>query len=152
MEQNRIAVPVKLADHAADLPLPGYMTAGAVGLDLRAAVRTDTEIEPGAIEIVPTGLHVAVPPGYELQVRPRSGLAGRHGIGILNSPGTVDADYRGEIKVILINCGGAPFTVRRGDRIAQMVLCPAPRIDLVPVSELPPTERGRGGFGHTGLK
>jgi len=150
-EIPEVILPVKQAPHAADLPLPRYMTDGAAGMDLRAAVAEPVLIKPGSIEIIPTGLHVAVPPGYELQIRPRSGLAGQHGIGLLNSPGTVDADYRGEIKVILINLGRDPFTVERGDRIAQMVLCPVPRVKLWPVAELPPTERGKGGFGHTGL-
>ena len=147
-----VTLPVKAAPHAADLPLPRYMTEGAAGMDIRAAVTEPVVIEPGSIEIIPTGLHAAVPPGFELQIRPRSGLAGKHGIGLLKSPGTVDADYRGEIKVIMINLGRNPFTIARGDRIAQMVLCPVPRVELMPVAELPPTERGKGGFGHTGLE
>ncbi|HPU00693.1 MAG: dUTP diphosphatase [Firmicutes bacterium] len=151
MKVETVRLPVEILPHAAGLPLPAYMTAGAAGMDLHAAVAEEVVLEPGSVRLIPTGLKVAVPEGYELQIRPRSGLAARHGIGLLNSPGTVDSDYRGEIKVILINLGAAPFTVRRGDRIAQMVLCPIPRIELVPVPSLPETERGEGGFGHTGI-
>ena len=151
MKVETVRLPVERLPHAAGLPLPAYMTAGAAGMDLHAAVAEEVVLEPGSVRLIPTGLKVAVPEGYELQIRPRSGLAARHGIGLLNSPGTVDSDYRGEIKVILINLGAAPFTVRRGDRIAQMVLCPIPRIELVPVPSLPETERGEGGFGHTGI-
>ncbi|HHX87090.1 MAG TPA: dUTP diphosphatase [Firmicutes bacterium] len=146
-----IRVAVKIMEHAQDLPLPRYMTGGAVGMDLLAALTEPATIPCGKIKTIPTGLQVAVPPGYELQIRPRSGLASKHGIGILNSPGTIDPDYRGEVKIILINLGPEPFLINRGDRIAQMVLCPAPRISLQAVTELPPTERGSGGFGHTGL-
>lgn len=151
MKEEIVQLPVEIMPHAAELPLPAYMTAGAAGMDLYAAVMEDVILEPGTVWLIPTGLKVAVPGGYELQIRPRSGLAARHGISLLNSPGTVDSDYRGEIKVILINLGAAPFTVRRGDRIAQMVLCPIPRIKLVPTAALPETERGEGGFGHTGI-
>ncbi|HPZ11099.1 MAG TPA: dUTP diphosphatase [Bacillota bacterium] len=151
MKKEIVQLPVEIMPHAAELPLPAYMTAGAAGMDLYAAVMEDVILEPGTVRLIPTGLKVAVPGGYELQIRPRSGLAARHGISLLNSPGTVDSDYRGEIKVILINLGAAPFTVRRGDRIAQMVLCPIPRIKLVPTAALPETERGEGGFGHTGI-
>jgi len=151
MKEEIVQLPVEIMPHAAELPLPDYMTAGAAGMDLYAAVMEDVILEPGTVRLIPTGLKVAVPGGYELQIRPRSGLAARHGIGLLNSPGTVDSDYRGEIKVILINLGTAPFTVRRGDRIAQMVLCPIPRIELVMTATLPETSRGEGGFGHTGI-
>lgn len=151
MKKEIVQLPVEIMPHAAELPLPAYMTAGAAGMDLYAAVMEDVILEPGTVRLIPTGLKVAVPGGYELQIRPRSGLAARHGIGLLNSPGTVDSDYRGEIKVILINLGTAPFTVRRGDRIAQMVLCPIPRIELVMTATLPETSRGEGGFGHTGI-
>lgn len=151
MGEKTVELPVEVMAHAAGLPLPAYMSAGAAGLDLYAAVGEDTTIEPGSVRVIPTGLKVAVPDGYELQIRPRSGLAARHGIGVLNSPGTVDADYRGEIQVILINLGAVPFTVRRKDRIAQMVLCPVPRVRLVPTAELSVTERGEGGLGHTGI-
>ncbi|MGB4214291.1 MAG: dUTP diphosphatase [Dethiobacteria bacterium] len=151
MKKEIVQLPVEIMPHAAELPLPAYMTAGAAGMDLYAAVMEDVILEPGTVRLIPTGLKVAVPGGYELQIRPRSGLAARHGISLLNSPGTVDSDYRGEIKVILINLGAAPFTVRRGDRIAQMVLCPIPRIELVMTATLPETSRGEGGFGHTGI-
>ncbi len=151
MKETVVELPVEIMDHARGLPLPAYMTAGAAGMDLYAAVKEEAILGRGEVQVVPTGLRVAVPPGYELQIRPRSGLAARSGIGVLNSPGTVDADYRGEIMVILINHGSAPFGVRRGDRIAQMVLCPIPRVRLVPTTTLPETERGEGGFGHTGI-
>lgn len=151
MSQETVELPVEVMAGARDIPLPRYMTAGAAGMDLYAAVEETTTLLPGEIKIIPTGIKAAVPAGYELQIRPRSGLAGRNGIGLLNSPGTVDADYRGEIKVILINLGGEPFTIRRGDRVAQMVLCPIPRVKLVSVGRLPDTARGSGGFGHTGL-
>jgi dUTP pyrophosphatase len=150
MTQDAVTVPVKIAEHARNLPLPRYETVGAAGMDLHAAITEAVHLPPGAIKLIPTGLHVAVPEGYELQIRPRSGLAAGYGIGVLNSPGTVDADYRGEIKVVLINLGPEPYSIQRGDRIAQMVLSTAPRISLDPVAELPPTARGRGGFGHTG--
>jgi len=133
-----------------DLPLPRYMTEGASGMDLYAAVETDFPIAPGERALIPTGLFTAVPRGYELQVRPRSGLAIKHGIGILNAPGTIDADYRGEIKIIVINLGNETFTVKRGERIAQMVLCPVARAEFELTEKLPDTERGEGGFGHTG--
>lgn len=148
---TNITIPVKVMEHAGDLPLPCYMTGGAVGMDLLAAVNETVAIPPGKVQVIPTGLMVAVPAGYELQVRPRSGLAGKHGISVLNSPGTIDPDYRGEVKVILINLGPEPFLIHRGDRIAQAVLCPVLRISWQAVPELPPTERGAGGFGHTGI-
>ena len=143
-----IAIPVKLM--AGDLPLPRYMSEGAAGMDLLAAVNEAVTIPPGGVQIIPTGLMAAVPAGYELQVRPRSGLAINQGIGVLNSPGTIDSDYRGEIKVILINLGSAAFKINRGERIAQIVLSPVLRINWRTVEELPPTARGAGGFGHTG--
>lgn len=143
-------VQVMRLPHAADLPLPEPQTAGAAGLDLAAAVTEPLTLAPGEWKLVPTGLAVALPDGYELQVRPRSGLAAKHGITVLNSPGTVDADYRGEIKVILINFGSTPFTVRRGDRIAQALLSQVTRIVWDERLELPDTDRGSGGFGHTG--
>ncbi|NLA26228.1 MAG: dUTP diphosphatase [Firmicutes bacterium] len=152
MKEKVVELPLEIMEHARGLPLPAYMTAGSAGMDLRAAVEKDVTVAPGEVEMLPTGLKVAVPPGYELQIRPRSGLAARYGMGLLNSPGTVDADYRGEIRVIMINHGKAPFKVRRGDRIAQMILCPIPRVRLVPTARLPETERGEGGFGHTGIE
>ena len=131
-----------------DLPLPAYASAGAAGFDLRAAA--EMTLAPGAVALVPTGFAVAVPDGFELQVRPRSGLAAKHGVTVLNSPGTVDSDYRGEVAVILINHGAAPFAIARGDRIAQAVIAAAPQADLVEVASLDDTERGSGGFGSTG--
>ncbi len=150
MVQEKITLPVKRTDHAADVPLPRYMTEGAAGMDLYAAVDGEKKIKPGEIALIPSGLMAAVPPGYELQIRPRSGLAAKNGIGILNSPGTIDSDYRGEIKVILINLGSDPITIRRCDRIAQVVLCPVLRAVMIEVAELPSSRRSEGGFGHTG--
>lgn len=135
-----------------DLPLPEAMTAGASGFDLRAAVKEPVTLYPGERKLIPTGIAIAMPEGVEAQVRPRSGLALKHWITVLNTPGTIDADYRGEIGVILINLGFEPFTVKRGDRIAQLVFQVVPRVELVEVEELPPSERGTGGFGSTGVK
>ncbi len=134
-----------------DIPLPDYATDHAAGMDLRAAVREPVVLEPGARALIPTGLRIALPPGHEAQIRPRSGLAVRHGVTMVNTPGTIDADYRGEIRIILINMGQEPFTVRRGDRIAQMVIAPVARATWMPVDTLDETSRGAGGFGHTGL-
>jgi dUTP pyrophosphatase len=135
---------------AEDLPLPQPATAGSSGVDLCAAVTSEHWIEPGRSSLIPTGLTIEIPVGLEGQVRPRSGLALRHGITIPNSPGTIDSDYRGEIQVILMNQGDAPFAVRRGDRIAQLVLARVERADWVEVDSLDETSRGEGGFGHTG--
>ena len=135
-----------------DLPLPAYASAQAAGMDVAAALNGEFVLQPDAIALIPTGLAVALPDGFELQVRPRSGLAVRHGITIVNAPGTIDADYRGEIKIGLINLGRESFTIRRGDRIAQLVLAPVCRAALQSVSNLKETERGSGGFGHTGLQ
>ena len=139
--------------HGADLPLPGYQSAGAAGLDLLAAVPADAPliIPPGGRATVPTGFALALPEGTEAQVRPRSGLAARHGVTVLNSPGTVDADYRGEVLVVLANFGDAPFSVSRGARIAQLVIAPVLRPALREVATLDPTSRGSGGFGSTGM-
>ena len=145
-----LRVPVELLPHAEGIPLPGYMTPGAAGMDLRAAVDAPVELGPGERCLVPTGIRVAIPPGYEGQVRPRSGLAMKHGVTLLNAPGTVDSDYRGEVQVVVVNFGAEPFTVRRGERIAQMVIAPVTRAELVPTDALSDTERGAGGFGHTG--
>jgi len=134
-----------------DLPLPQYATAGAAGVDLRAAIAEPVSLQPGERRLISTGMRIALPEGYEAQVRPRSGLAIRHGIGMVNSPGTIDADYRGVIQVILINLGQEPFTVERGDRIAQMIVAPVTRVDWHEVPSLDDTERGEGGFGHTGV-
>jgi len=139
---------------AQDLPLPTRATPLSAGFDLRANVHNDVMIEPGERKLIPTGIIIALPRGYEAQVRPRSGLALRYGIGILNSPGTVDADYRGELKVLLINWGAEAFTVSRGERIAQMVICPVAMADFTEVcclSEMPDSQRGEGGYGHTGM-
>ena len=134
----------------ADIPLPAYATAGSAGMDIRAAVREPMTLLPGGRAAIPTGLAVEIPAGYELQVRPRSGLALQHGITCLNAPGTVDSDYRGEIRVILANLGDAPFRISRGDRIAQIVLAAVTRADVVLVDSLSATARGDGGFGSTG--
>jgi len=134
-----------------DLKLPAYETAQSAGMDIAAAVKEPTVIAPGEIMLFPSGFAVALPDGYELQVRPRSGLAVKHGVTVVNSPGTIDADYRGEVKVGLINLGSQAFTVNRGDRIAQMILAPVCQAMLHPVSQLEETGRGIGGFGHTGV-
>jgi dUTP pyrophosphatase len=135
---------------AGDLPLPRYATAQAAGMDLHAAVAGPITIKPLERMLVPTGIAVAIPEGYEGQVRPRSGLAARHGLTMLNSPGTIDADYRGEISVVLINLGSEPFTFNRGERIGQLIVSPVSRVEWVPVESLDETLRGPGGFGHTG--
>lgn len=134
-----------------DLPLPEYHSDLASGMDVAAAVHDAVAIEPGAIKMLPTGFAVAVAPGYELQVRPRSGLAIKHGVTVVNTPGTIDADYRGEVKIGLINLGREPFTIQRGDRIAQLVLAPVCRAKVLLVEELDETVRQDGGFGHTGI-
>lgn len=148
---RKIKIPVVKLPHAADLPLPKYMTAGAAGMDLLAAVEKDVVIRSGDFQPVPTGLKIALPEGYEAQIRPRSGIAARFGVTVLNAPGTVDSDYRGEIKVLLINHGPGSFTVKRGDRIAQLVIAGTVRADWEPVESLEETARGQGGFGHTGI-
>lgn len=147
-----IEVRVVRLPHAADLPLPQYHSALAAGLDLLAAVPAGApvDLQPGARATIPTGVAMALPAGYEGQVRPRSGLASRHGVTVLNSPGTVDADYRGEIQVVLINLGAEPFTVRRGERIAQLVIAPVQRARLAESPALDKTARAAGGFGSTG--
>jgi dUTP pyrophosphatase len=145
-----VSVSVTRLTHGADLELPSYETADAAGMDLRAAVESDVEIAPGERQLIPTGLAIALPPNYEAQIRPRSGLALRNGISLVNSPGTIDADYRGEVGVIMINHGAEAFTVTRGMRIAQMVVAPVTQAVWTEVSELPTTERGAGGFGSTG--
>ena len=147
-----IKIDIRQLPHGEGLALPAYQSAHAAGLDLVAAVPEAAPIvlAPGKHALVPTGLTIALPPGYEAQVRPRSGLAAKHGVTVLNAPGTVDADYRGEIGVLLINHGDAPFPVRRGERIAQMVIAAAVQAELVPVISLSATDRGNGGFGSTG--
>lgn len=145
-----VAVELRVLPEGEGLPLPRYMSEGAAGCDLLAAVREDVVLAPGARALISAGFSLALPQGFEAQVRPRSGLALKHGITLLNSPGTIDADYRGPVAVILINHGDEPFTIRRGDRIAQMIIAPVQRARLIEVDALEPTERGRGGFGSTG--
>lgn len=149
-EPSSIPVPVVRLPHAQDLPLPSYETQGAAGMDVRAAIESPLTLAPGAVALVPTGLTMAVPQGFEMQVRPRSGLAAKHAVTVTNSPGTIDADYRGEVRVILQNLGAKPFTVERGMRIAQLVLQRVPRAEWVEVETLDDTARGAGGFGSTG--
>lgn len=148
-----VRIGVKWLAHGAGLPLPRQQTAGAAGLDLAAAIAADETltIAPGDYAMVPTGLSIALPEGYEAQIRPRSGLAAKHGVTVLNSPGTVDADYRGEVKILLINHGKLPYELHRGDRVAQMVVARVGAVELVIVDELDETERGMGGHGSTGL-
>ena len=148
-----MTVPVRITrlPHGTDLPLPAYETTGAAGMDLRAAVDAPVTLAPGERAAVPTGIAIALPEGYEAQVRPRSGLARRHGISMVNTPGTVDSDYRGEIQVTLINLGQEPFSLGRGDRIAQMVVAPVTRVAWDEVEALDETARGAGGFGSTGV-
>lgn len=143
-------VEIKRLPNAADLPLPAYETAGAAGMDLRAAEAAT--LKPGTRHLMPTGLSIALPPGFEAQVRPRSGLAVKHGVTVLNAPGTIDSDYRGEVKVPLINHGSDDFIIARGDRIAQMVIAPVTRISWSEVDALDDTARGTGGFGSSGRR
>ena len=140
----------KPLSHGAGLPLPAYQTEGSAGMDLYAAIDVDRIIEPGAFALLPCGFALAIPFGYEGQVRPRSGLALKHGIAVLNAPGTIDSDYRGEVGIVLINHGAAPFLVTRGMRIGQLVIGRVEQAELTEVSDLPDTERGQGGYGHTG--
>jgi dUTP pyrophosphatase len=148
---NRVEVAIQRLPGAEDLPLPAYETEHAAGMDLRAAVAEPVTVLPGARALIPTGVAIALPEGVEAQVRPRSGLAIRHGISMVNSPGTIDADYRGEIRIILINHGDAPFPVQRGDRVAQLVVAPVLRAVWRACEALPDTARGDGGFGSTGV-
>ena len=135
-----------------EVPLPKYETQGSSGMDLSANIKSSINIAPGKKEIIPTGIAVSVPKGFEIQIRPRSGLAAKHNITVLNTPGTIDADYRGELKIILINFGHETFKIEKGSRIAQMVLCPVVKAKFEEVDNLDDTERGRGGFGSTGTK
>ena len=148
MEQ--ISVAITRLSGSEDLPLPDYMTDHAAGMDLVAAVENDLVLSPGQRALVPTGIAIALPQGFEAQIRPRSGLALKNGITLVNTPGTIDADYRGEIRIILINHGSEPFVVRRGDRIAQMIVAPVCRVRWDVQATLSSTDRGSGGFGHTG--
>jgi dUTP pyrophosphatase len=147
---TRVAITIAVLPLRAGLALPAYATEGAAGLDLAAALDAPLVIGPGAFATVACGFAIAIPDGFEGQIRPRSGLAARHGLTVLNSPGTIDSDYRGEVKVILINHGPAPVTIEDGMRIAQLIVSPVSRVEWALTRELPPTTRGRGGFGHTG--
>jgi len=147
---STLHIPLLQRPHAKGLPLPKTMSEHAAGIDLLAAVSEPLELLPMQRALVETGISIALPGGYEAQVRPRSGLAAKHGVTVLNTPGTIDADYRGEIKVILINLGSEPFIIQRGERIAQMVVAPVSRVEWEPVAALPETQRGEGGFGSTG--
>lgn len=152
MTHDPIKVSIQRLPGQSDIPLPDYQTEHAAGMDLHAAVPADAPVKlmPGEIALIPCGFAMALPVGYEAQVRPRSGLAMKHGITMINAPGTIDADYRGEVRVPLINHGSDPFEVTRSMRIAQMLIVPVPRTQWMEVTELPPTSRGEGGFGHTG--
>lgn len=150
MAQSMVRVALQVQPEGEGLELPAYATAGAAGMDLRAAVRAAVTLAPGARALISCGFRIALPEGYEAQVRPRSGLALRHGVTVANAPGTIDSDYRGAVAVILVNLGDEPFVVRRGERIAQLVVAPVTRVELTVVDELPASARGAGGFGHTG--
>jgi dUTP pyrophosphatase len=152
MEAPTINITRLRPDSDADIPLPQYMTPQAAGLDVCAAIRNDLVLEPGAITLIPTGFSIAIPEGFEAQIRPRSGLAVKHGIGLINSPGTIDADYRGEVMIAVINLGRKSYTFHRGDRIAQMVINRIFKATLKIVEKLDETDRNAGGFGHTGIK
>lgn len=151
MTRNEIILAIKKLDHARDLPLPGYESALAAGMDIRAALDAPLVLKPGERALISTGLQIGLPEGYEAQIRPRSGLAIKYGITMLNAPGTIDADYRGEIKVIAINHGQEDFVVKHGDRIAQMVIARVKQLQVTEVDELEETTRGEGGFGSTGI-
>ena len=151
MPPHQISIRIARVDSSAkDIPLPSYATAGSSGMDIHAAVPSEMHVKPGETVLVPSGFHIEVPIGYEAQVRPRSGLAIKQSIGVLNSPGTIDSDYRGEVKVILTNFGKEEFIIRRGDRIAQLVIAPVVRGVWEEVPSVQQTTRGAGGFGHTG--
>ena len=145
-----VVVKIKRVGSCPDVPLPRRMTEHAAGFDVAAAVLEPVTLACGEIRLIPCGFAMAIPPGYEAQIRPRSGLASKHGVSMINTPGTIDADYRGEVHVALVNHGRLPFTVERGMRIAQMVIQRLPAVELVEVAELDDTDRGAGGFGHTG--
>ncbi|MDH5804133.1 MAG: dUTP diphosphatase [Gemmatimonadota bacterium] len=147
---SEITVLIKRQEGFPDIPLPKYETQGSAGMDIMAAIEEDQVLGPGERALIPCGFFMALPEGFEAQIRPRSGLAVKHGISVVNSPGTIDSDYRGEVKVPMINLGHEPFTVSRGMRIAQMVISRVPHVSLAEVDDLPETDRGGGGFGHTG--
>ena len=146
-----IKIKIRRLSNNKDLPLPAYESEGSSGLDIRACVEQPIKLNPSEIKLVPTGLALSIPPGYEVQVRPRSGLALKKGIGMVNSPGTIDSDYRGELGIILINWGSHPVVIKRGERIAQLILSKVYRAELMEVESLDDTSRGWGGFGHTGI-
>lgn len=150
MEREPLVVAVEVLPHGEGLDLPAYATGGSSGMDLRAAVKEPVTLPPGGRRMVPTGIRVAIPAGFEWQIRPRSGLAVREGVTVLNAPGTVDADYRGEVKVVLVNLGGTPVQISRGERIAQAVIAGVDRAVMRKTDSLPESDRGSGGFGHTG--
>jgi dUTP pyrophosphatase len=149
---NKVKVAIQILPHAENLDLPKYATQHSVGMDLQAAVATDVTLQPGERTLIPTGIAIALPEGYEAQIRPRSGLALKQGIAVLNSPGTIDADYRGEVQIILANLGTEPVTISRGMRIAQMIVAAYSRVLWIETAELNTTELGVGGFGSTGVK
>lgn len=150
---EKIVIKIKrLSEEFSDVPLPHYATAGSAGMDIRAALKEDVILKPGKVELIPTNLSVEIPVGYEIQVRPRSGLAANHAIGILNSPGTIDSDYRGEVKIIIMNFGKEDFKISRSDRIAQLIVSKVYSAKIEEVKDLNSSHRGEGGFGHTGKK
>lgn len=150
-DRPRVAFKRLTPEKNSDVPLPRYMTDEAAGMDIHAANEAPVTLAPGAVVLIPTGFSMALPKGFEAQIRPRSGLAVKHGIGIINAPGTIDSDYRGEVKVALINFGAAPFTVHRNERIAQMIVTRVWQAEITVVDDLDATRRGEGGFGHTGV-
>src|SRR4030042_1998495 len=147
---DHVTIRVKRLDGNQDIALPSYETEGSSGLDLRAAVNGELTLHPGEIKLVPTGLAISLPRGYEAQIRPRSGLALKHGVGMVNSPGTIDSDYRGEIGLVLINWGSAPFVIKRGDHVAQMIVTRVSQAEVLEVERLEPTPGGKGGVGQRG--
>lgn len=146
---DKVKILIKRCRKDNDLPLPSFATGGSAGLDLPACLLEEMELQPGERQIVPTGFAVAIPEGYEAQIRPRSGMASKFGLTMANSPGTIDSDYRGEIKIIAINLGKEPVLIKRGDKIGQMIISRVPKVELIQVEELPGTVRGSGGFGHS---
>ncbi len=149
---DKVAIKIARLNRNKDMPLPDYESVGSSGMDIRAYVNKPILLKPGEIKLIPTGLAVSIPQGYEAQIRPRSGLALNHGIGMVNSPGTIDSDYRGEIGIILINWASEPYKINPGDRIAQMIICRVFRAEFIEVDDLDGTPRGQGGFGHTGVR
>lgn len=149
---DKVEIKIKRISNSSDVDLPRYESEGSAGMDIRACVEKPIKLNPGEIKLVPTGLAVSIPAGYEGQIRPRSGLALKNGIGMVNSPGTIDSDYRGEIGIVMINWGSEPFTIMRGDRIAQMIIAKVYRAEINAVEDLDKTLRGDGGFGHSGTK